>query len=181
MANSIHSSFSRVWVTPIPTNGVMPLTYVHGTTGGLAWVELLGLISGSVTGHGYTQIKDTEQNSPGGFQEYYPGRGEPLTGSMKFSYNRTKLGALWAFLPAPLDLRTPSYGNYLFDFERVDFLRIRSFGYISLGQSGDGEDDRQTIDVNFQGSSEAVLLVAANALFVPPLVASSQRAGLAPV
>ncbi len=154
MSNSIHSSFSRIWAAAMPTDGIIPTTYAVSSG---FWTPLIGLISGAINLGEPTQIDDTEQLTVGGFKEYYAGRSEPVTATMKFSYNTPKLANLVQFLPKAVEDRTqPGYGNVLVQFEKVDGLLIRTRGYFKVGDFGDGEDDRQTIDASFQGSGAPI-------------------------
>ena len=50
MANSLHSSFSKVWIYPYPADDVMPTAYFISGGG-----VIPGLISRSVSGMGSTQ------------------------------------------------------------------------------------------------------------------------------
>jgi hypothetical protein len=150
-----HTSYKRITYYAYPTDSVMPTTHVvsNGTV-------LPGLISASHTGPAHTKIDDTEQYSPGGAKQSFPGRPEAVDFNAKFTWSRANYAACALAAPGPLATRVhPANGRRIFELERVDGVKLRTFGYLDFGQGGDGEDDKDVFDVTIVGSGELFIVV----------------------
>jgi hypothetical protein len=146
----LHTSYKNILWYAFPEDEVMPTAYL--ISGG---TSLPGLISASHTGPSHTKIDDTEQFSPGGAKEYFPGRADAPTVSAKFTYSRANFAACVAAMPERMAVRTqPANGRKVFELVRVDGVKLRFYGYLDLGQGGDGEDDKDVFDVTINGSGE---------------------------
>lgn len=151
----VHTSFKNILVYPYPVDEVMPTTYV--VSGG---TSLPGLISASHQGPEWTQIDDTEQFSPGGAKESFPGRSSAIVINAKYTYTQANLLALLAACPGPLNTRVqPANGRRIFELVRIDGVKMRTFGYLNINQGGEGEDDKDVIEVTMQGSGELYVTV----------------------